>query len=206
MCGKARPPGHEILIPGEDKVDAPRHAFRSEPSIARPARFRLPVLGFVAVLWLLPAATSAWAQAATEYAGAAGVSASTIASKPQVFNPGGPVQPNTSLFLAKPAGPPPEVVNRKWFEQQAADDGGRLFIDATPAQTSVWIDGKYVGKAPVTVTLSTGKHQLSLQGPRQENAARNVEIAKGQDKKLTIALKETYPTAVSIPVFGNRPH
>lgn len=179
---------------------------RSESSIAWTPRFPLPILGFVAVLWLLPGAISACGQAATEYAGAAGVSASAVASKPQVFNPGGPVQPNSSLFLAKPAGPPPEVMNREWFEKQASNDGGRLSIDATPAQTSVWIDGKYVGKAPVSVTLPSGKHRLSLLGPRQENTVRDVEITKGQNKKLAIELKETYPTAVSIPVFGNRPH
>ncbi|HEV2387846.1 MAG TPA: PEGA domain-containing protein [Candidatus Acidoferrales bacterium] len=184
---------------------APSFASRPHFRITGALRWGVPVLGVV-TLWLIPWAADARAQAAAEYAGATGVSASTVASKPQVFNPGGALQPNMSLFLAKPAGPPPEVANRKWFEQQAGKDGGRLSIDATPAHASVWIDGKYVGRAPVSVSLPPGKHQVSLLGPRQENTRRDVEITAGQDQKLTIELKETYPTAVSISVFGNQPH
>jgi hypothetical protein len=149
---------------------------------------------------LLAGAPPVHAQAAAEYSGATGVSASAVASKPALFTPGAPK--NNSRFLAKPSGPPPGMVNREWFAKQAGKKGAELSIDATPARTSVWIDGKFVGKAPLTVTLPAGKHHVSLLGPRQEHADREVDIASGKNQHLAIQLMETYPTAVSIRVFG----
>lgn len=149
---------------------------------------------------LLMGAPSAHAQAAAEYSGAMGVSASAAASKPELFRPG--AVRNSSRFLEKPSGPPPGSVNREWFAKQAGKKGARLSIDASMAQTSVWIDGKFVGKAPVTVTLPAGKHHVSLQGPRQEHAGQEVDITSGKNQHLTVHLRETYPSAVSIRVFG----
>jgi hypothetical protein len=150
----------------------------------------------------LAAATPAHAQAAAEYGGATGVSSSAIASKPQIFNPGGGGPVNNSLFLAKPSGTPPEQLNREWFAKQAGKNGAQLTIDATPPQSSIWVDGKFVGKAPLTLTLPSGKHHLSLLGPRQEHAERDVNIVAGKNDRLAIQLHETYPTAVAIRVFG----
>lgn len=158
----------------------------------------------VALAWLA-APPVAQGQAAVEYGGAAGVSASTVATKPQVFTPGGPGQPDMSLFLATPKGTPPEVVNRQWFEKVAGKDGGRVTVTAVPAHSRMWIDGKYVGEAPLTLTLPAGKHQINLQGPRQEAATESLDVKADKNQKLAVKLKETYPTAVTIAVFG-QPH
>lgn len=154
----------------------------------------------------LAAATPAHAQAAAEYGGATGVSAGAVASKPQIFNPGGRGPANNSLFLARPSGTPPEQLNRDWFAKQAGKNGAELTIDATPPQSSIWVDGKFVGKAPLTLTLPVGKHHLSLLGPRQEHAERDVNIVAGKNDRLAIQLHETYPTAVAIRVFGGVQH
>ena len=168
---------------------------------------RLP-LGTLALLVVacLAAAPAAHAQAAAEYGGATGVSAGAVSSKPQLFNPGGPAAVNNSLFLAKPSGPPPDQLNRDWFAKQAGKKGAQLTIDATPPQSSVWVDGKFVGKAPLTLTLPAGKHRLSLLGPRQEHAERTVDIVAGKNDRLAVQLQETYPTAVAIRVFGGVQH
>ncbi len=164
---------------------------------------RLP-MGTLALLIAacLAAAPPAHAQAAAEYGGATGVSAGAVSSKPQLFRPGGPSQPNNSLFLAKPSGTPPDQLNREWFAKQAGKKGAQLTVDATPPQTSIWVDGKFVGKAPLTLTLPAGKHHLSLLGPRQEHAERDVNIVAGKNDRLAIQLHETYPTTVAIRVFG----
>jgi hypothetical protein len=154
----------------------------------------------------LAATPSAHAQAAVEYGGATSVSAGAVSSKPQVFTPGGGGPVNHSLFLAKPKGTPPEEINREWFAKQAGKEGGQLAIDATPPRTSVWVDGKFVGKAPLTLTLAAGKHHLSLLGPRQEHAERDVNIVTGKNDRLTIQLQETYPSSVAIRVFGGVQH
>ena len=158
------------------------------------------------LLLALAAAPSAHAQAAAEYGGATGMSGGAVASRPQIFSPGGAPQPNNSLFLAKPSGPPPEQLNREWFAKQAGKQGAQVTIDATPAQSSVWVDGKFVGRAPVTLTLPAGKHRLSLLGPRQEHAEREIEVVAGKNRRIAMQLKETYPTAVAIRAFGNPAH
>jgi hypothetical protein len=166
-------------------------------------RMKLPpgTLALLAAAFLV-GAPPAHAQAAAEYGGATGVSAGAVTSKPQLFRPGGGGPANNSLFLAKPNGPAPEQLNREWFAKQAGQKGAQLTLDATPPQTSVWIDGKFVGKAPLTLTLPAGKHHLSLLGPRQEHAERDVEIVAGKNDRLLVHLQETYPTAVAIRVFG----
>ena len=110
------------------------------------------------------------------------------------------------MFLAKPAGPPPGQLNREWFAKQAGKKGADLTIDATPAKTSVWVDGKFVGKAPMTLTLPAGKHQVSLLGPRQEHADRDIDIVEGKAQRQAFQLQETYPAAVAIRVFGGVQH
>ena len=176
-----------------------KFSHRSHAAVIRPAWGLLAVF-----LGLWPAsAPTAHAQPAAEYGGAAGVSGGVTASRPQVFTPGGNGQPNSSLTLAKPSGPPAEQLNRDWFAKQAGKDGALVTIDATPAPSGVWIDGKFVGHAPVKVTLSAGKHHVSLLGPRQEHADHEIDVVKGKDRRYAYRLEETYPTAVSIRVFGN---
>jgi len=166
-------------------------------------------LGMAAVLCLaagFAAAPPARAQAAGEYAGATGVSAGTVTSQPRGFASGGSAKVNNSLTLAKPVGPSPDKVNRAWFAKQAGNNGAQISIDAVPPQARVWVDGKFVGQSPLTVTLSPGKHHLSLTGPRQEHADRDIDIVPGKKQQLEIHLDQTYPQAVSITVFGQKRH
>lgn len=163
------------------------------------------ILGTLTFLFLC-AAPSARAQDAGEYAGATSVSAGAVTSHSGIYSPGRSGGPNSSATLAKPAGPTPQKINREWFAKRAGKKGAQLAIDAVPAQSRVWIDGKFVGRAPVTVTLPAGKHHLSLMGPRQEHASRELHIVSGKNRHLEIHLVQTYPQRVSIPVFGNRHH
>lgn len=186
-------------------MDARELAHRGDSRKWFPAPVHFAILGTLLLL-SLAATPPARAQAAGEYAGATSVSAGTVTSQPRIFSPVGNSRPNSSVFLAKPVGPPQQQLNREWFAKQAGKDGARLTIAAVPAQSSVWIDGKFVGQAPLTVTLPAGKHHLSLSGTRQEHADQDVEIAAGKDRHLEIHLQETYPRAVSITAFGNKSH
>jgi hypothetical protein len=169
-------------------------------------RFRFPwgILGLL-VLASLAAAPPAHAQAASEYGGAAGVSAGAASSRPGLFRPGRPGKPNSSRFLAKPAGRTPQQINREWFAKQAGKKGAKLTIDVTPPKSSVWIDGKFVGEAPLTLTLPAGKHHVSLLGPRQQHGKREIDISNGKNQRIDVRLPAVYPSAVSIRVFG-QPH
>jgi hypothetical protein len=194
----------EIVTSPEDTVAASLSVARRKSGTLLTPRLPLSFLGVLALL-CLAGAPPAHAQAASEYGSAASVSAA-VSSRPKVFTPGGVGKPNMGLFLAKPEGTPPEALNRQWFEKQAGKDGGLLTITAVPPRTRLWIDGKYVGQAPVTITLPAGKHQLSLLGPRQETAKRDLEIKPKEKQHLAVDLQELYPSAVAIQVFGKQPH
>lgn len=170
------------------------------------AQFRLRApWGILAALALasLAAAVPAHAQAAAEYGGATGVSADVTASSPGLFRPG---RPKNSRFLTKPVGPTPQQINRNWFAKKAGKKGAQLTIDATPAHSSIWVDQKFVGFSPLTLTLPAGKHHISLLGPRQAHAKREVTLIAGKKRKIDIHLHAVYPSAVSIRVFGNPGH
>ncbi len=171
-------------------------------------RFRL-ALGMASLLLvaLFAVASPALGQAAGEYGGGAGVSATTTSS---VSRLGGAINgamngASRSISLANPSGlasaPVTEKANREWFAKQAGKTGAQLTVDASPAKSEVWIDGKYVGAAPLTLTLPAGKHDLSLLGPHEQHAERKVEISSGKNQRLAIPLVPVYPAAVTIP-FG----
>jgi hypothetical protein len=181
------------------------HKFGSNAHFRRRAPWG--ILAAIAMASLVAAAPApAHAQAAAEYGGATGVSAGVTASRPGLFQPGQPGQPNNSLFLAKPVGPTPQQINRNWFAKKAGKKGAQLTIDATPAHSSIWIDRKFVGYSPLKLTLPAGKHHISLLGPRQEHAKRDVTLVAGKKRRIDIHLRAVYPTAVSIRVFGNSAH
>lgn len=154
-----------------------------------------------ALLLIFAAAPSAHAQDAAEYSGTIGINAGTASSQPGLFRPGRRgAQP--SIFLAKPKGPTPQQINRKWFASQAGKKGADVTLHVTPVGSSVWIDGKFVGHAPLTLKLPAGKHKISLLGPRQQHESREIEVTAGKNRKLDIRLHQVYPSTVSIPVFG----
>lgn len=169
------------------------------------ARFAIFFPAILALL-ALATATPARAQAASEYGSAASVSAGVVSSRPKVFTPGGAGRPNMGLFLAKPKGTPTDELNRQWFAKQAGKDGGLLTITSVPPRTRLWIDGKYVGQAPVTVTLPAGTHQLSMMGPRQETAKRVLKIKSKEKRHVAVDLEELYPSTVSVHLFGKKRH
>ena len=168
-------------------------------------RFSVPVV-FLAILasLALTAVPAAHAQDMGEYAGGTSISAGAATSQPALFSPAGAGNPNSSRFLAKPQGPPPQQLNREWFAKQAGKTGAKLTINTVPPQSSVWVDGKFVGRTPLALTLPAGEHHLSLMGPSQEQAGQTVHIVSGKPQHLEIHLVQTYPQAVSISVFGNK--
>jgi|GEM_PF-1267760 hypothetical protein len=151
-----------------------------------------------ASLGMLPA-LPAHAQAAGEYAGATSGMASVTVSRPGVFNPSVPASrpPSTSsAHLSKPAGPPPEVLNREWFRQQAGKTGIEAHLASEPAGASLWVDGRFVGRTPVELLLPAGRHQVRLLGPHQEYLESTLELRAGGPTRMLYRLPSAYPAVV----------
>jgi hypothetical protein len=137
-------------------------------------------------------------QAAGEYAGATSGMASVTVSRSGVFNPSMPATRPTSstTHLAKPTGPPPEVLNRDWFREQAGKQGIRAHLASTPAGASLWVDGRYVGQTPLELFLPAGHHQVRLLGPHQEYLEATLELRAGGSTQILYRLPPSYPAVV----------
>lgn len=155
---------------------------------------------------LLPLAVSifaspaARAQAAAEAAGASSVSA-TMASqaKPPAFaTTPATDKPEKQAHLPLPSGPPPEVVNRRNLEQHAGRDAAKLLVRSDPTGSQVWINSAFVGSTPMMLVLAPGKYNLELRGPRQEFAARTVDLLPRETREVAPTLTAHYPTKVII--------
>jgi hypothetical protein len=155
------------------------------------------------LLFILRACTipSAHGQAAAETAGATSVSATTASqAKAAGFATTPPAADNQSKSPHLPAavGPPPEVLNRRNLEQRAGRDAAKLLLRSTPSGSQVWVDSAFVGTTPMLLVLAPGKYHLELRGPRQEFAARIVDLIPRETREIAPTLAAHYPTKVIV--------
>lgn len=73
------------------------------------------------------------------------------------------------------AGPPPE---------RSLENSAGIIISSSPS-LEVKVDGKSVGKAPLTVEhLASGEHEVTFIDDAEGNATYTVELGEGEFKKL----------------------
>ena len=78
------------------------------------------------------------------------------------------------------------------LEQETA---GRLLLDVTPSDASVYIDGAFRGAAreAATLQLPPGRHQIEVVRPGYQAAERQVDLATGGPTAIAIALRRDEP-------------
>ena len=167
--------------------------------------FRFAIILLLGVLCRAPYANGqSTAETATTTALSAGTAAAAIAAAktlrfPSVEIMGGSGASATSSHLQTPSGPPPQIINRRAFEQHAGPDAGKLLIrSGTPSISYVWIDDKYVGPTPVSLALAPGKHHLFLRGPRNESADSVVDVPPRGTREVAPALTTPYRSKFTI--------
>jgi hypothetical protein len=140
------------------------------------------------------------AQNAVEAAGAAtAVSSATIsAAKP----PSMAIMPPTGTLAVSPhltasSTPPPEGTNRIALAEKAGKDASKLLLRATLPESRIWIDGKPVGKTPVLLVVSPGKHQIEAVGPHAERMQCAVALLPHETRELTLKLESRYQARVT---------
>jgi hypothetical protein len=172
--------------------------------------------GLIFVLAVAPQIVRA--QAAAEQAGATNSSAGVAATTEKEIKPAGTAKDSGGARLvsptmatpAKPAeasqgsahlvandGPPPEEVNRKALEENAGPDAGKLLLRSTPAGAQVFINGAYVGKAPMLLIVPPGKYKVEMRGGRMETGSQIVGLLANQTQQVAMTLRQLYPSSVS---------
>jgi hypothetical protein len=83
----------------------------------------------------------------------------------------------------------------------ASDDTGTIRIKADAGEAEVFLDGKRVGKSPLTLTgVATGAHQVTLTRPGYEDHEQQVQIAPGATAKVFVMMKALRTELPKFPV------
>jgi PEGA domain len=158
------------------------------------ARFSLFALG------LCFAASSGRAQAVAETASTTATSGSVASGSKQLGFASSTTPKDKDAFphLAATSGPPPEVVNRQSLEQKAGNDAGKLMLRTVPSGAQIWIDGMFVGSAPMLLIVPPGKYKIEARGQRSEHMQSTVDLLPHETRKMVLTLTARYPMRVSV--------
>lgn len=100
--------------------------------------------------------------------------------------------------LIAPAGPPPDEINRKHFEQSAGPDAGEVLFRSVPNGAAVFIDDMLVGNTPVLIFLAPGKYDVGMRASRQQSGHRTLAVMPKETQMVRIDLSQQYPSRVSL--------
>ena len=107
------------------------------------------------------------------------------------------------------------VINRDLAKDQASSSGEILTLDkgrgltiiSNPSDSEVEIDGKVVGKTPITINSNIGEHTILVSHPNY--LKRSIKASQPKDFSLTVsvdlALSEADLTQISAPVITQTP-
>jgi hypothetical protein len=142
--------------------------------------------------------SSARAQATTETAAATGAaSVSAGSSKSATSTAPNRSRPAKSAHVAAPSGPPSDETNRKSLEENAGPDAGKLMMHSVPTGAQIFVNGLYVGQAPLLLLLAPAKYKLEMRGQQQDVGRRTISLEARETQEIVVTLASKYPGKVS---------
>ena len=174
----------------------------------RALRYSVSLLAF-----LVLGTASLHAQAAVEYGIMTGNAAAATAGGsramipfPNITLPGAGSNSGSSAAPASgPAGVPNGTAeaaakaNLQFFQSHAGPDAASVAVHTVPDHASVWIDGRFLGPAPVlALKLAPGHHQIIVRSPNMQESTREFDLTAKQSQSLDFALKSSYRNQVTI--------
>ena len=111
----------------------------------------------------------------------------------------------SQLALADTGAAPPAAteeiaaaVNRKALEQSAGRDAAKLVLQSVPGAALAYIDGRFVGRTPVQLTVAPGKYKVEMSGEHEATGERLVGVLPNETQQIEISLASNYPASISI--------
>ena len=134
---------------------------------------------------------------------AAGTNAQSSAATNMMKSPNVPLVPSSAGPAVSPHVPVasvlhPEEINRRALAQHAGTDASKLLVRSTLPESSIWIDGKLVGKVPMLLVVPPGKYLIELVGPHAERTSCVVALLPRETRELTLKLLTRYPARVTM--------
>lgn len=125
-------------------------------------------------------------------AGAAATSKPLIAL-PNLGIPGSPPASAPAVSgAAGAANTTPEAAakaNLQFLQTHSGPSAAEIVVHTVPDHASVWIDGKFVGPAPLALKLAPGHHRILVRSAAMHEYAQEFELAAKQSQAIDVALK-----------------
>lgn len=118
-----------------------------------------------------------------------GISGSPSAAGPAVSN-----APGTASMTPTAAA----KANLQFFQTHAGPTAAEIAVRTVPDHASTWIDGKFVGPAPLTLKLAPGHHQILVRSIAMREYMQEFELAAKQTQSIDVALKPSVQNQVVI--------
>jgi hypothetical protein len=107
-----------------------------------------------------------------------------------------PPKPTPSPHILERSGPPPDEVNRKEFEDNAGEKGGKLLLRSVPSGADIFINDLLVGRTPLLMVMAPGSYRIEMRGARDDTGHANVGVIPKQTRTVEIDLKQRYPSSI----------
>jgi hypothetical protein len=130
------------------------------------------------------------------------------AGKGPTFNLATPPKPSDSTpssakqsaspHLLERNGPPPDEVNRKQFEDNAGEKGGKLLLRSVPTGADVFVNDLLVGRTPLLMVVAPGRYKIEMRGARDDSGQADVGVMPNETRTVAIELKQRYPSSISL--------
>jgi len=145
------------------------------------------------------------AQSAVEYGIMTGNSAGvTTALRPPIPNMGlpegtssaGPGAASNSAGVPGGTAESAAKANREFFQSHAGAGAAQIAVHTVPDHAQAWIDGRYVGPAPLDMKLAPGHHQVLVRAPNMHESVREFDLNAKQTQSIDVPLKSAYQNQV----------
>jgi hypothetical protein len=96
-------------------------------------------------------------------------------------------------------GEPADAANRKYLEDRAGTEPGKLLLRSEPEKARVWVNGKVVGETPLLLVLAPDRYTIEVQGIRSGSARREADLLPNETREIMMKLEQRYPAQVHLP-------
>jgi hypothetical protein len=88
--------------------------------------------------------------------------------------------------------------NLQFFQTHSGPDAAQVAVHTVPDHASAWIDGRFVGPAPLMLKLAPGHHQVLVRAPNMQETMRELDVTAKQAQSIDVTLKSAYQNQVVI--------
>jgi WD40 repeat protein len=74
----------------------------------------------------------------------------------------------------------------------------RLIVESDPLNSSVFLNGSYVGVTPLSLNLSAGKYEVKITREGYSNYTKLVELKPGETEQVTVKLEEVSSQTITL--------